>query len=111
MINGIPSSCKQDVCNFTFVDPPRVDAVYPLQGQGGTNIVLYGEGFTNVASDIEVVIGTATCHVTYSNDTIIACTTSDHTAGWYNIQVEIEDHGKAAVGEFVCFQYLLSVDD
>lgn len=110
MINGIPSSCKQDVCNFTFVDPPRVDAVYPLQGQGGTNIVLYGEGFTNVASDIEVVIGTATCHVTYSNDTIIACTTSDHTAGWYNIQVEIEGHGKAAVSEFVCFQYLLSVD-
>ena len=111
IINDVPSSCRQDMCNFTFVEPPSVDAVYPVEGQGGTTITLYGEGFTNVASDIEVVIGTATCHVTSSNDSVIECVASDHTAGWYNVQVKIEGRGRAAVNESVCFQYLLTVDD
>ena len=109
-INDIPSSCRQDVCNFTFADPPRVDAVYPLEGQGGTTITLYGEGFSSVASDVEVVIGNARCHVTSSNDSVIECVTSDHTAGWYNVRVKIEGQGMAAVNESVCFRYLLSVD-
>ena len=110
IINDIPSSCRQNACNFTFVEPPRVDAIYPIEGQGGTTITLYGEGFTNVVSNIEVVIGTATCHVTNSNDTVIECVASDHTAGWYNVQVKIEGQGKAAVNKSVCFQYLLTVD-
>lgn len=110
IINDIPSSCRGNACNFTFVDPPRVDLIYPYEGQGGTTVTLYGEGFTSVASDIEVVIGNAPCYVTSSNDTYIKCVASDHTAGWYNVQVKVEGQGRAAVNELVCFRYLLSVD-
>lgn len=111
IINDIPSSCRQNVCDFTFVDPPRVDAIYPAEGQGGMTVTLYGEGFTSVASDIEVVIGTASCYVTSSNDTVIECVVSNHTAGWYNVGVKIEGQGRAAVNESVSFRYLLTVDD
>ena len=110
IINDIPSSCRQDVCSFTFVEPPRVDVIYPVEGQGGTTITLYGNGFNNVASDVEVIIGTAACYVTSANDTIIECVASDHTAGWYNVAVKIEGQGRAAVNESVCFRYLLTVD-
>lgn len=111
VINDVPSSCRQDVCSFTFIEPSRVDAIYPVEGQGGTIITLYGEGFANITSDIEVVIGNATCYVTSSNDSIIECVASDHTAGWYNVQVTIEGRGRSAVNESVCFRYLLTVDD
>jgi hypothetical protein len=84
--------------------------IYPYEGQGGTTVTLYGEGFTSVVSDIEVVIGNATCYVTSSNDTYIECVASDHTAGWYNVQVNIEGQGRAAVNESVCFRYRLTVE-
>ena len=112
VINDIPSSCRGEVCTFNYTDAetPRVDAVYPPEGQGGTSITIYGGGFATMVSDIDVTIGNSRCHVTSSNDTVIECTASDHTAGWYNVRVEVEGKGMAVVNESICFRYLLSVE-
>ena len=112
IINDIPSSCRGNVCGFNFTDDvtPIVDSVYPAMGQGGTIVTLYGCGFSSGASDIDVVIGNATCRVTSSSETSIECVASNHTAGWYRVRVKIEGKGMAVVNESICFNYLLSVD-
>ena len=111
IINDIPSSCRQGVCNFNYSESetPRVEAIYPAEGQGGAIVTLYGSGFSNVVSDIDIVIGNAPCQVTDSNDTVIQCVVSNHTAGWYKVKAKIEGKGNAFINDSVCFRYLLSV--
>ena len=112
IINDIPSSCRQDICTFNFTDEetPRVESVYPSEGQGGTTIYLSVSRFSDIASDVQVYIGNATCEVTGVNDTIVECIAANHTAGRYNIRAKVEGKGMAVVNESVCFRYLLSVD-
>lgn len=112
IINDIPSSCRGNACSFNFTDDvtPIVDSVYPPMGQGGTVVTLYGRGFSNVTSDIDIVIGNASCRVTSSSETSIECVASNHTAGWYSIRANIDGKGMAVVNESICFNYLLSVD-
>ena len=112
IINNIPSSCRKDVCNFTFTDEetPRVESVYPSEGQGGTTIYLSVSGFSDIASDVQVYIGNAPCEVTSVNDDTVECIAANHTAGIYNIRAKVEGKGMAVVNESVCFRYLLSVD-
>lgn len=112
IINDVPSSCRGGVCSFNFTEDvtPRVDSISSAEGQGGTVVTLNGSGFTGVASDIDVVIGNASCRVISSSDTVIECMASNHTAGWYRIRAKIEGKGMAAINESVCFNYLLSID-
>ena len=112
IINDIPSSCRGDVCSFTFADDetPEIHSIYPIEGQGGTVVTIYGSGFTTVVSDIEVVIGTAHCQVMDVNNTFIECVASNHTAGFYSIKAKVDGKGMAVVNDSLCFRYLLSVD-
>ena len=112
LINDIPSSCPNCDCTFIFSNDttPTVNSIYPFDGQGGTDIIIFGGNFTDDVSSVTVTLGEAYCHVTYANETHILCTATSHPAGWYDVNVHIDGVGFAFVEESVCFHYSLIVD-
>ena len=56
----------------------QVFGVYPSIGSvlGGSLLTIYGSGFSNVASDVKVIISEMPCEVKYTNSTHIHCMTS-----------------------------------
>ena len=112
IINDIPSSCYECACTFNYSNDstPRVNSVFPYDGQGGTNVTLFGSNFTGDIQSISVTLGQAYCRVVYANETQIVCTASSHPAGWYDVNVHIDGIGFAVVEESVCFHYMLVVE-
>ena len=56
----------------------QVFGTFPSTGSvlGGSQLIIYGTGFSSIQSDIEVVIGELPCEVKYTNSTHIQCITS-----------------------------------
>lgn len=111
IINDIPSSCDNYDCSFAFTEEstPQVSHLAPSSGQGGTQVTLYGSGFTNDIASIWVTIGGAKCDVIEANSTQITCIAAEHAAGWYSVSVFIDAIGHASINESLCFNYLLTV--
>lgn len=112
IIDGTPSSCRSGECSFSYEDNATaiIDSVYPLEGQGGMNITIYGTGFSDNVDDISVFVGQFQCPVVSANATQIVCTLADHPAGYYDISVLIEGMGTSLPSNITCFRYLLTIE-
>ncbi len=112
IIDGTPSSCRSGECSFSYQDDatPTIDSIYPLEGQGGTDITIYGSGFSDLVSDISVIVGQFDCQIVSANATEIVCTLTNHPAGFYDISVLIEGMGVSVSSNVTCFRYLLTVE-
>ena len=112
-LDGTPCSCRGQGCSFSFDSDatPTIDSIDPLEGQGGTNITIYGVAFSDNSSAITVTVGNAPCTLVSANSTQITCTLSNHPAGYYDISVLIEGMGVSVSTNSSCFHYLLTVDN
>lgn len=112
LINGIPCSCEGKNCYFNFEEEltPVVDSISPTRGQGGTIVTIQGSGFKEDMTQISVIIGSAPCKVTSSDESTIECVASRHEAGSYEVIVSIGGAGRAFVDlDVPCFTYLLTL--
>ena len=112
ILDGTPCSCRGQGCSFSFEGDatPTIESINPLEGQGGTNITIYGVGFSYNMSTITVTVGNAPCTLVSTNSTQITCTLSNHAAGYYDVSVLIEGKGVSVSTNSTCFHYLLTVD-
>ncbi len=112
IIDGTPSSCRSGNCSFTYESnaTPTLNSVYPVEGQGGNEITIYGSGFCDDISEISVTVGKSSCSIVSANATQITCTLANHPAGYYDISVLIEGKGMSVSSNVSCFRYLLTVD-
>ncbi|XP_078699976.1 fibrocystin-L-like [Branchiostoma floridae x Branchiostoma belcheri] len=81
-INNIPSRCEGD-CSFSWAtaNTPTITTVTPPQGNVGTEVIIYGTGFSTNCSDMRVAIGHtedsdegAVCEPTTCTSHSVACT-------------------------------------
>ena len=112
ILDGTPCSCRGQGCSFSFESDatPTIEFIYPSEGQGGTNITIYGVGFSYNMSTIVVTVGNAPCTLVSANFTQITCILSNHSAGYYDVSVLIEGKGVSVSTNSTCFRYLLTVD-
>ena len=75
----------------TITSVPEVISISPQNGsvQGDTKVTISGRGFNTNPDDVQVLIGTVECFVTYINYSTIICLTSPNTEGMYSVQVSI----------------------
>ncbi len=112
IIDGTPSSCRSGNCSFSYENnaTPTLNSIYPLEGQGGDEITIYGSGFCDDVSATSVTVGKSSCSIVSANATQITCTLANHPAGYYDISVLIEGKGMSVSSNVSCFRYLLTVD-
>ena len=74
----------------------QVFGAFPSIGSilGGSELIIYGTGFSSIQSDVEVVIGELPCKVKYTNSTHIQCITSAITK---TVTVEVNVVGSTYV--------------
>ena len=116
VVNGIPASCQNRNCAFTFPEEnmPTIASVSPNEGgQDGLSITISGFDFPNDASLVTVTIGGMICTIESINDTNIICVPSQNEVGIYAIEVLIDGFGFALPEneEDVYFSYTLQVDN
>ncbi len=95
--NGVTGNSSS---NFTVI-VPKITTFSPTDGGAGTLVVINGEGFSNVSTDIKVTVNGKTANVTASSTQQITIQIPDK-AGTGGIKVDVK--GKQATGPTV-FNY------
>ncbi|XP_013413864.1 fibrocystin-L-like [Lingula anatina] len=70
-----PTSDDNSTFHFAFWECSTavVDSITPNDGTPDTEFVIQGRGFSDEACENEVMIGQYSCHVTFSNESVITC--------------------------------------
>ncbi len=95
--NGVTGNSSS---NFTVI-VPKITTFSPTDGGAGTSVVINGEGFSNVSTDIKVTVNGKTANVTASSTQQITIQVPEK-AGTGGIKVDVK--GKQATGPNV-FNY------
>ena len=93
---------------YNTIRTPVVTSCDPTEGPAGTEITITGVGFVG---ESRVMIGDAECLQTGDNppsNTTIICTTGDHQAGTFDVDVNILSKGNAVSAEI--FNYAFTLD-
>ena len=75
----------------TITSVAEVISISPQSGsvQGDTEVTINGRGFNTNTDDVQVLIGTVECFVSYVDYSMIVCLTSPNTNGTYSVQISI----------------------
>ncbi|XP_066284016.1 fibrocystin-L-like [Branchiostoma lanceolatum] len=96
---GVVTVNKLESESFTFLysqdKTPIVHSVHPSIGTHDDNLTISGENFSNMTSDVRVLVGGKNCSVVVSNDTVITCTSGVRLAGVYQVQLSVTGLGDA----------------
>ena len=104
IINGVLASAEYHHC---ISKTPTVTSISPSEGRHGNEVIILGTKFSNVISDMTVMIGGSPCAVSMSNETAVKCTLGAGLAGEYPVTVHVSGLGRS-LGN-VSFRYVLSV--
>lgn len=88
-----------DYCAFTYVsEMPVVTSFNPVNATVGTNITIYGHGFSTEVDDNFVMFGDADCMVTMATNTSLQCTITNGQAGPKRLHLHVLSAGLANTG-------------
>ncbi|KAK3107032.1 hypothetical protein FSP39_005622 [Pinctada imbricata] len=80
--------------NYTATATPSVTVVSPVKGSGGTTVAITGTGFSTMASDNNVYIGSVPCIVQGTpSSTSITCIAGANTIGDHDVLVNVTGKG------------------
>jgi len=102
-VDAFAASCNIDgwqggcFFNYSTNATPVVETVYPLIGNPGDEIEIFGRQFSHIKEKIHVDIGGGRCIPSFANSTYIRCTTDIETAtaGTFPLWILIDGKGNA----------------
>jgi hypothetical protein len=88
MVNSIEAQChSQSSCTVTFEGHASLLTVLPDSGLTGETITIKGSGFSEICSEMKILIGTAYCPVRNCSNWFLECVLTDHPPGLYSLSV------------------------